>query len=70
MPESHIEPIDRAKAEIERARRENSAEISQYPTPIAGFDVQFAALLAQRHKLSAALAALSGEVHIPTPRNP
>lgn len=46
------------------------AEISAYPTPISGCDAQFNHLLAERRRLSDALAALDAQVFIPTPRTP
>lgn len=59
-----------AKTELQVARQKIAAEISGYPTPIAGCDAQFNHLLAQRYKVNAALEALSAEPHVPTPRQP
>ena len=56
--------------DLRRLRAEVAAEITGYPTPIAGCDAQFNHLLAQRVRLDAALAALARDVHIPTPRSP
>jgi hypothetical protein len=59
-----------AKTELQVARQKIAAEISGYPTPIAGCDAQFNHLLAQRYKVNAALEALNAEPHVPTPRQP
>lgn len=64
------ECITLAKAELQAARQQIANEISGYPTPISGCDAQFNYLLAQRHKVSAALQALDAEPHVPTSRNP
>ena len=62
--------IRMAEAALEAARQRLSNEIASYPGPIAGCDEQFNHLLAQRNRVSAALAALAVEVRIPTPRAP
>lgn len=59
-----------ARAELVAAKRMLDVEISAYPTPIAGCDVQFNHLLAERQKVRAAMAALDSEVFVPTPRSP
>lgn len=64
------ECITLAKAELQVAKQKIAAEISEYPTPIAGCDAQFNHLLAQRQKVNAALEALTVEPHVPTPRRP
>jgi hypothetical protein len=64
------ECITLAKAELQVARQKIAAEISEYPTPVAGCDAQFNHLLAQRHKVNAALEALAADPHVPTPRRP
>jgi hypothetical protein len=64
------ECITLAKTELQVARQKIAAEISGYPTPIAGCDAQFNHLLAQRYKVNAALEALNAEPHVPTPRQP
>ncbi|WP_225025902.1 hypothetical protein [Xinfangfangia pollutisoli] len=64
------ECITLAKTELQVARQKIAAEISGYPTPIAGCDAQFNHLLAQRHKVNAALEALNADPHVPTPRQP
>ena len=45
-------------------------EIKNYPTPIAGCDVQFNHLLAERQKVLAAIQSLDEIVFVPTPRSP
>jgi hypothetical protein len=64
------ECIALAKTELQVARQKIAAEISGYPTPIAGCDAQFNHLLAQRYKVNAALEALNTDPHVPTPRQP
>ncbi|MDA8747579.1 hypothetical protein N9M66_05145 [Litoreibacter sp.] len=59
-----------AQAELKIARRLLQEEISGYPVPIAGCDVQFNTLLAERQKVSAALKSLEEVVFVPTPRTP
>lgn len=59
-----------ARTELKLARRLLNTEISDYPTPIAGCDVQFNHLLAERRRVTAALGALEAEVFVPTPRSP
>ncbi|MGB5557292.1 MAG: hypothetical protein WBN04_04680 [Paracoccaceae bacterium] len=59
-----------AKAELQAAKQKIADEIAGYPTPIAGCDAQFNHLLAQRQKVTAALAALTADVRVPTPRQP
>jgi hypothetical protein len=59
-----------ARTELQIARQKIAEEIASYPSPIAGCDSQFNHLLAQRKKVNAALAALTHDVHIPTPRQP
>ncbi len=44
------------------------AEIKNYPTPIAGCDVQFNHLLEEKARVNAALNALSTSIFTPTPR--
>jgi hypothetical protein len=64
------ECITLAKAELQAARQKLAAEISGYTMPIAGCDAQFNHLLAQRHKVNAALEALNADHHVATPRQP
>ena len=59
-----------AHSELAAAKRMLDVEISTYPTPIAGCDVQFNHLLAARQKVRAAMAALDSDVWVPTPRSP
>ncbi|MEP1208607.1 MAG: hypothetical protein ABJM29_19580 [Rhizobiaceae bacterium] len=44
------------------------AEIKNYPTPIAGCDVQFNHLLEEKARVNAALEALNTPLFTPTPR--
>ncbi|MEM7269370.1 MAG: hypothetical protein AAF401_08960 [Pseudomonadota bacterium] len=59
-----------AEAELRAAKRGLSEEISAYPTPIAGCDAQFNHLLAQRQRVTNALAAIEAAPFIATPRQP
>ncbi|MCK0167101.1 hypothetical protein MWU52_06020 [Jannaschia sp. S6380] len=60
--------LHRVRAELRQARTLLRQEIAAYPTPIAGCDVQFNHLLADRRRIDGALAALDRAVFIPTPR--
>ena len=62
--------LTNATEQLLTARAHLVAEITGYPAPMSGCDAQFNHLLAQRHRIDAALDALSREVHIPTPRRP
>ena len=68
------EPYDHLRTEAVTALRAAhaalAAEIATYPTPISGCDAQFNHLLAERRRLSDALAALDAPVFIATPRTP
>lgn len=70
MTDEFQECILVAKSELATAKRILNGEISRYPTPIAGCDVQFNHLLAERQKVIAALQALDAHVFVPTPRSP
>ena len=70
MPQSYIDHIRSAQTNLEAARQLLQAEISDYPTPIAGCDAQFNHLLAERQKVQAALQSLDAIVFVPTPRSP
>ena len=70
MTDPYEECILLARNELSAAKQYLDAEISGYPTPIAGCDVQFNHLLAERQKVRAALQSLSGSVFVPTPRSP
>ncbi len=59
-----------ARTELKRARALIQTEISAYPAPIAGCDVQFNHLLAARQQVLTALCALDEAVFVPTPRSP
>lgn len=60
--------IAAATADLRIARDALTEEIKAYPTPVAGCDVQYNHLLAERRKVIEALRALGAEVFIPTPR--
>ena len=59
-----------ARSELTAAKTLLDTEIATYPRPIAGCDVQFNHLLAERQKVTSAMAALAREVFVPTPRSP
>lgn len=59
-----------ARSELAAAKRLLDVEITIYPTPIAGCDVQFNHLLAERQRVTTAMAALDKDVFVPTPRSP
>ena len=61
--------VDKAKSDLEAAKRVLNEEINAYPTPIAGCDAQFNYLLQQKRRVLGALQALDADVHIPTPRS-
>ena len=70
MPDPIEDCLLVARTELTAAKQMLDAEISAYPTPIAGCDVQFNHLLAERQKVRAAILALDSEVFVPTPRSP
>lgn len=53
---------------LETAQSTLIAEIKNYPTPIAGCDVQFNHLIEERTRIAAALGALKAPLFTPTPR--
>lgn len=63
--EGHVQG---AIQKLETARSKLIAEIRNYPTPIAGCDVQFNHLIEERTRISAALGALKTPRFTPTPR--
>ncbi len=70
MPTDFSTRIAKARSELEAARALLNAEISSYPSPVAGCDAQFNHLLAERQRVRAALKSLGEMVFIPTPRSP
>ncbi|MFY0692540.1 MAG: hypothetical protein JXR14_11540 [Paracoccaceae bacterium] len=70
MPKTFETHLEAARAELDRARACLSAEIRDYPAPIAGCDAQFNHLLAQRQRVLDALGSLDAPVFVPTPRSP
>lgn len=70
VSESYTESLMLARAELRHAQTALNDEIRHYPTPIAGCDVQFNQLLAERRRIGDALRALQGDVFVPTPRTP
>ena len=68
MSKTFEDAIRIAKGELRSARTAINAEISDYPTPIAGCDAQFNHLLAERQKVIEALRVLEDAVFVPTPR--
>ena len=69
MDSSSFAYVDKAKSDLEAARRVLNEEINAYPTPIAGCDEQFNYLLQQKRRVLGALHALDADIHIPTPRS-
>lgn len=59
-----------ARTELTLARQILRDEISGYPTPISGCDVQFNHLLAERQRVQTALQSLDASIFVPTPRTP
>lgn len=59
-----------ARSELTLARQILRDEISSYPTPISGCDVQFNHLLAERQRVQTALQSLDASIFVPTPRTP
>ena len=60
--------VDAARTSLRRALTLLGAEIRNYPTPVAGCDVQYNHLLGERQKILAALLALERPAFVPTPR--
>ncbi len=67
---SYQDLVTKAKHGLRAANDQLNAEIRSYPTPISGCDAQFNHLLAERTRISAALAELDHTVFVPTPRTP
>lgn len=53
---------------LTQAHTQITREIANYPAPISGCDAQFNHLLSLRTRVSDALAALTAEPFVPTPR--
>lgn len=70
MDDNFQDCIVAARSELAIARALLNDEITGYPAPIAGCDVQFNHLLAERQKVLAALRSLEDVVFVPTPRSP
>lgn len=68
MQDSHEQLKAVAEEALVRARRALDRELADYPGPVAGCDVQYTWLLAERRRLSGALDRLRADVFIPTPR--
>ena len=69
MDRSSFAYVDKAKSDLEAAKRVLNEAINAYPTPIAGCDEQFNYLLQQKRRVLGALQALNAEFHIPTPHS-
>ena len=69
MDSTSFANVDKARSDLEAAKRVLTEEINAYPTPIAGCDAQFNYLLQQKRRVLGALQALDLDVHIPTPRS-
>lgn len=70
MTSTYADCLTVARAELITAQRMLAREIRSYPTPISGCDAQFNHLLADRARVSDALAQLDAVVFVPTPRTP
>jgi len=70
MRDTYTDCLTIARAELATAQRLLACEIRAYPTPISGCDAQFNHLLAERVRISDALAQLDASVFVPTPRSP
>lgn len=70
MDDHYAECLIAARSELTIAKQLLIDEISHYPTPIAGCDVQFNHLLAERQKVQDALRSLDASIFVPTPRSP
>ncbi|MCJ8308401.1 MAG: hypothetical protein HRU27_06390 [Rhizobiaceae bacterium] len=57
-----------ATESLKRAQSTLISEIKNYPTPVAGCDVQYNHLLEEKARVTAALQALSTPMFTPTPR--
>ena len=60
--------VAQAVASLKLAQSTLISEIKNYPTPIAGCDVQFNHLLEEKARVNAALEALDKQLFTPTPR--
>lgn len=70
MTTTYADCLTVARAELMTAQRLLAREIRTYPTPISGCDAQFNHLLAERVRVSDALAQLDASIFVPTPRSP
>ena len=68
MDTNFEDSVAQATASLKRAQSTLISEIKNYPTPIAGCDVQFNHLLEEKARVNAALDALSTQIFTPTPR--
>ena len=67
--DTHFEDcVAQATAKLKLAQSTLISEIKNYPTPIAGCDVQFNHLLEEKARVNAALKALETHIFTPTPR--
>ena len=57
-----------ATASLKRAQSTLISEIKNYPTPVAGCDLQYNHLLEEKARVTAALQALRTPMFTPTPR--
>jgi hypothetical protein len=68
MPDTVEHLMAVAEDALRRARAALDRELAAYPVPVAGCDVQYTWLLAERRRVAGALDQLRAEVFIPTPR--
>ena len=68
MNTSFEDSVIGATQSLECARSSLVAEIRNYPTPIAGCDVQYNHLVQERTRVTAAPGALKAPLFTPTPR--
>lgn len=64
---AYEECIFAAKSRLAEAARLIGEEISNYPTPVAGCNVQFNKLLEERRRVREAVQTLKEPVFVPTP---
>ncbi|GAB5486583.1 MAG: hypothetical protein Pars2KO_01530 [Parasphingorhabdus sp.] len=68
MQEAYELALEKARAELEKARVLLQQDISEYPQPIAGCDYQYVRLISDRTRISNCLRALDNQPFVATPR--
>jgi hypothetical protein len=68
MQEAYELALEKARAELEKARVLLQQDISEYPQSIAGCDYQYVRLISDRTRIANSLRALDNQPFVATPR--